>query len=125
VLWAGAESVPEAGRAELHREVFPLTSYVEATLATTLPLASAKAIGIGIAKDEMGTIFEEFHEEFHQVGTKGKPGKEGTGLGLAITKRLVEQHGGSIRVESELGKGSRFTFDLPSDRSVLVTEAGK
>ncbi len=69
----------------------------------------------------MGTIFEEFH----QVGPTGKAGKEGTRLGLAITKRLVEQHGGSIRVESELGKGSRFTFDLPSDRSVLGTVAQK
>ena len=40
--------------------------------------------------------------------------KEGTGLGLALTKRFVELHGGSIRLESEPGQGSIFIFILPS-----------
>ena len=65
--------------------------------------------GIGIPAGEREAIFESFH----QVGTTTKGVREGTGLGLAITKRLVEQHGGSIWVESELGKGSRFFFTLP------------
>ena len=65
--------------------------------------------GIGIPAGEQEAIFESFH----QVGTTTKGVREGTGLGLAITKRLVEQHGGSIWVESELGKGSRFFFTLP------------
>jgi signal transduction histidine kinase/CHASE3 domain sensor protein len=77
--------------------------------------------GIGIARTDKETIFEEFY----QVGTAGRIGREGTGLGLAITKRLVEQHGGSIRVESELGKGSRFTFELPSDSSFFEAAAGR
>ncbi len=65
--------------------------------------------GLGIAPEEHASIFEQFH----QVGTTTKGVREGTGLGLAITRRLVELHGGTIGVESELGKGSRFTFTLP------------
>ncbi len=65
--------------------------------------------GIGIPAGEQEAIFESFH----QVGTTTKGVREGTGLGLAITKRLIEQHGGAIWVESDLGKGSRFFFTLP------------
>jgi|SRR5579871_1893172 len=71
--------------------------------------------GIGIPAGEQEAIFESFH----QVGTTTKGVREGTGLGLAITKRLVEQHGGSIWVESELGKGSRFFFELPLRPAVV------
>jgi signal transduction histidine kinase len=62
--------------------------------------------GIGIPKDKIEKIFDEFY----QVET-GKHG--GTGLGLAITKRLVEEHGGKIWVESQLGKGTTFYFTIP------------
>jgi signal transduction histidine kinase len=62
--------------------------------------------GIGIPKDKTEKIFDEFY----QVET-GKYG--GTGLGLAITKRLVEEHGGKIWVESQLGKGATFYFTIP------------
>jgi signal transduction histidine kinase len=61
---------------------------------------------MGIPMDKLDRVFEEFY----QVET-GKHG--GTGLGLAITKRLVEEHGGNIWVESQLGKGSTFFFTLP------------
>jgi signal transduction histidine kinase len=62
--------------------------------------------GIGIPEDKIEKIFEEFYQV-----DGGKHG--GTGLGLAITKRLVEEHGGKIWVESQLGKGSAFYFTLP------------
>ena len=65
--------------------------------------------GIGIPSEEHEAIFSSFH----QVGTTTKGVREGTGLGLAITKRLVEQHGGRIWLQSEPGKGSRFYFTLP------------
>lgn len=63
--------------------------------------------GIGIPREEQDSIFDKFYQVRGAAGVQ-----EGTGLGLAITKRLVEQHGGRIRVDSEPGHGSRFTFTL-------------
>ena len=65
--------------------------------------------GIGIPLEEQSAIFDEFH----QAATTTKGVREGTGLGLAISRRLVEKHGGEIRVDSKPGEGSRFTFSLP------------
>ena len=64
--------------------------------------------GIGIRPEDQKVVFEEFR----QIEGSADRAQEGTGLGLAITKRLVEQQGGQISLESELGKGSRFTFTL-------------
>jgi signal transduction histidine kinase len=71
---------------------------------------SVSDTGIGIAREDQEAIFDEFYQA--AASTKGV--KEGTGLGLAITRRLVEQHGGRINLESEPGKGSRFSFTLPA-----------
>jgi signal transduction histidine kinase len=70
---------------------------------------SVSDTGIGIAQQDQQAVFEEFR----QVGRDYTTKHEGTGLGLALTKRFVELHGGSIRVDSEPGKGSTFTFILP------------
>jgi PAS domain S-box-containing protein len=68
--------------------------------------------GIGIPQEEQMAVFEKFYQ------ASGTPGaiREGTGLGLPITKHLVELHGGTIWVESEPGKGSRFSLTLPLAR---------
>jgi signal transduction histidine kinase len=66
--------------------------------------------GVGIAPEDQAALFEAFS----QVGPDRARRDEGTGLGLALTRRLVELHGGAIRVESEPGKGSCFSFSLPT-----------
>jgi len=65
--------------------------------------------GIGIHQEYLEKIFEAFQ----QVGVTKGPEYMGTGLGLSICKRIIEQHGGTIWVESEFGKGSTFSFTLP------------
>ena len=70
---------------------------------------SIKDTGIGIPSEHLDAIFEKFH----QVESSLHRSMSGTGLGLAITKGLVEAHQGKIWVESELGRGSTFTFTLP------------
>ena len=67
--------------------------------------------GIGIKKDDIGSIFKEFK----QVDSSSARSYEGTGLGLVLVKRYLEMQGGSITVESEIGKGSNFTLRLPVD----------
>jgi signal transduction histidine kinase len=74
-------------------------------------VVSVRDDGVGIAEADQARIFEEFQ----QVGTSNW--QEGTGLGLALSRRLVELHGGLLRVESESGKGSTFTFNLPRTQS--------
>jgi signal transduction histidine kinase len=64
--------------------------------------------GIGIAAADQEVIFDEFRQL-----KSGSAPREGTGLGLALTRKFVEMHGGRIWVESELGKGSKFTINLP------------
>ena len=81
--------------------------------------------GIGIRPEDQKVVFEEFRQVEGNAGDT----QQGTGLGLAITKRLVEQQGGQISVESEFGKGSRFTFSLlavePGSAGHAVEEPAK
>ncbi|MFN0084862.1 MAG: sensor histidine kinase [Blastocatellia bacterium] len=65
--------------------------------------------GRGIPAEALPRIFDKFF----QVQTSTESGLKGTGLGLAIVRHIVELHGGEVRVESEVGKGSRFSFTLP------------
>jgi len=69
--------------------------------------------GIGIPADEQGQVFSRFFRS--RTATQGAI--PGTGLGLAISRALVEQHGGTIALESEEGRGTRVTVTLPADAS--------
>ncbi|MCX7722572.1 MAG: hybrid sensor histidine kinase/response regulator [Verrucomicrobiae bacterium] len=64
--------------------------------------------GVGIPKEDLPFIMQDFGRARHQP-----EGATGTGIGLTVSRRIVEAHGGSITVESELGKGSTFTIRLP------------
>jgi PAS domain S-box-containing protein len=90
---------PEGGGVSV--EVISLGDFIEISVNDT---------GVGIPASAQDAVFDKFY----QVGQRQAVGTEGTGLGLAITRRLVEEHGGSIRLESEPGKGSRFTFTIPA-----------
>ncbi|MGD1073808.1 MAG: PAS domain-containing sensor histidine kinase [Bryobacteraceae bacterium] len=68
--------------------------------------------GIGIPADQQNAVFDKFYQV--RAGIQG--GLEGTGLGLAITRHLVEQHGGSISLRSESGRGACFTFTIPLEK---------
>jgi two-component system phosphate regulon sensor histidine kinase PhoR len=71
-------------------------------------MISVRDTGIGIAQEHLPRIFERFYrvdkERSREVG--------GTGLGLAIVKHIVEAHGSNVEVQSEVGKGSTFSFTL-------------
>lgn len=157
----------EAGKLDLHREVFEVRAAIEEAVTTIRPQCDAKSIrldsnlqvtvpvhadplrfkqillnllsnavkftpegnsirvdaqisdgfvqivvgdtGIGVPKEFHETIFDKFR----QLGATTKGVREGTGLGLAITRELVTKQGGQIWMESEPGKGSRFTFTIP------------
>jgi signal transduction histidine kinase/DNA-binding NarL/FixJ family response regulator len=81
-------------------------------------LISVEDTGTGIAKDDIAKVFEAFR----QVGQDSWRRREGSGLGLAISHRFVELHGGKMWLESELGRGSRFFFSIPTIDSQQVLD---
>jgi len=90
----------EGGRIEVR--AVPVDGSVEVSVSDT---------GVGIAPEDQEAVFEEFR----QVGTSAAK-QEGTGLGLTLCRKFVELHGGKIRVQSEVGAGSTFTFTIPVRR---------
>jgi signal transduction histidine kinase len=88
---------PEGDRIEVQAK--PVNGSIEVAVSDT---------GIGIAPEDQEAVFEEFR----QVGAADKK-VEGTGLGLTLCRKFVELHGGRIRVKSQVGVGSTFTFTIP------------
>jgi signal transduction histidine kinase len=70
---------------------------------------SIKDTGIGIAAEDMDKVFEAFRQIDSSIARRA----EGTGLGMPISYRLVSLHGGELWVESQLGRGSTFSFTIP------------
>jgi PAS domain S-box-containing protein len=76
---------------------------------------SVRDTGVGIPPDDLALVFDRFHRV---EGARGRT-MEGSGIGLALVQELVKLHGGSVRVESELGRGSTFTVSIPFGRDHL------
>ena len=97
-----SQATPEGGRIGINAR--QADSSVEISVSDT---------GIGISPEDQAKI----SEEFRQVGGDYAHKREGTGLGLTLAKKFVELHGGKIWVDSELAKGSTFSFTLPEKSS--------
>lgn len=78
---------------------------------------SVSDTGVGIAPEDVKRLFDKYE----QARSRATRGEKGTGLGLYITKQLVELHGGEIKVESEVGKGSTFSFTIPAAQDTEKT----
>jgi two-component system sensor histidine kinase ResE len=83
-------------------------------------MITVKDSGPGIPAEDISRIFERFYQV-----DKSRAHAEGLGLGLAITKEIVEAHGGSVSVESQVGHGAKFRVRLPFARPDDVTVAKK
>jgi two-component system, OmpR family, phosphate regulon sensor histidine kinase PhoR len=81
-------------------------------------ILSVKDTGPGIAPEHLPRL----SERFYRVDRSRSRETGGTGLGLAITKHVAQRHGGELRIESQLGKGSNFMLVLPISRVELVPE---
>ncbi len=79
---------------------------------------SVRDTGIGIASEHLKSVFDAFHQANARVSRR----YEGTGLGLSIIRRLVEMHGGSATLESELGIGTLAVVRIPRDLSLVHCE---
>ena len=79
---------------------------------------SVSDTGLGIAPADQKRVFEKF-EQVKSARDVAR-GQKGTGLGLSVAKAIVEMHGGKMKLDSALGKGSRFYFTLPAARGALA-----
>jgi signal transduction histidine kinase len=96
------------GGGEVHVVAARVNGSVEVRVADT---------GVGIAQEHLPRLFDRFY----RVDPARSQKDGGTGIGLAIARSVVEAHGGHIRAESESGRGSTFTFDLPTASAAAPT----
>jgi PAS domain S-box-containing protein len=109
LLTNAVKFTPEGGRVMLQ---------VCASAGENLIRFSVSDTGIGIAARDLARLFRPFEQVDSQLNRQ----YEGTGLGLALVQKLTDLHGGSVHVQSEVGKGSCFTINLPWERELLPVE---
>jgi PAS domain S-box-containing protein len=100
---------PERGKASLEVHLNTEKDQIQFSVTDT---------GIGIAHENLSKIFDPFS----QIDSSLSRQYEGTGLGLALVMKLTELHGGSVQVESTLGKGSCFTIVLPWNKTYVIKD---
>ena len=90
---------------------FTETGYIEVSIRDegNAVECSIQDTGMGIPADELPKVFDKFQQFSRAYG----PGEKGVGLGLSIAKRIIELHKGRIWVQSEVNKGTKFSFSLP------------
>lgn len=106
------QAMPRGGRLTIDVRENPRTQMAEISIADT---------GVGIPPDQLRLIFETFF-------TTKEPddqGHGGSGLGLSVCRQIIEQHHGRIRVESVVGKGSKFTVKLPLTEEKVEGDAAR
>ncbi len=91
---------PWGGKITVEYQPATVDNYIQVSIIDT---------GIGIPQEELPHIFEDFYRAKNAQTFE----KDGTGLGLSIVKQIIEAHNGKIWVESQVGKGTKFTFILP------------
>ncbi|HEU4793252.1 MAG TPA: HAMP domain-containing sensor histidine kinase, partial [Nitrolancea sp.] len=91
-----------------HETVVTVVVKVEERTGGNWAILEVRDQGIGIPESELIRIFERFYRASNAAGQS-----KGTGLGLASSRQIAEQHGGTITVHSQPGKGSTFTVHLP------------
>jgi len=109
---------PSGGRVTLHAEVQQADAGPKASGVAVVTVTDT---GSGIPPEDLPRIFERFYQVDKSRARRGK----GTGLGLAIAKELVQAHGGTIKAESVVGLGTRFTVTLPilADRETEINDS--
>ena len=105
LLTNAVKFTPDKGQVTLEVRTDPERELIQISIIDT---------GIGIAPEDLKRLFTPFV----QVDSSLNRQYEGTGLGLALVEKLTDLHGGSIQVESEVGKGSRFTVNLPCKQGI-------
>lgn len=99
------EAMPDGGRLGIHTTTVPADA--------ALVQLSVSDTGVGMSSDVQERIFDPFFSTKQEA--------KGVGLGLAVVYGIVRRHGGSIKVESAVGKGTRFTIEMPREPSAAVT----